>query len=316
MLENHLTPEMRLVQGSAFARQDKDLAGKPFKKDDGTPYTKGFIALAGQKGNAEIEAFRKLLMDQGPVECPQFFPGGVCNRPNFSYKIIDGDGVDQNGQPNNTKEGFAGHWVFRMSTMFEIKAFPTGKYGIADQMTQTPGGPEPFGRGNYVRAIITVKSNGDANKPGLAVYPSHVEFMRAGAPITSGPSAASLFGQAGGAPAPGGGPIYTMTPAATATREAYHASGWSDAQLIAGNLMTVQTPAAAPPPAPAAPAAPAAPLPPGGSAPAPAPPAQTAVAAGAPGYKMADANGPAYAAYIGQGWTNAALVQNQIMVPL
>jgi len=29
-----------------------------------------------------------------------------------------------------------------------------------------------------------------------------------------------------------------MTPAAAGTREQYHAAGWTDAQLIAGGLMT------------------------------------------------------------------------------
>lgn len=321
MLENYVSPEGRLVQGSAFARQDKDKAGKPHKKEDGTPYTKGFIGVAFKKGDPAVEQMIAAIRGQGPIEVPHCFINGQLNPPTrkFSYKIIDGDGVDDDGLPNSTKEGFAGHWVIRMSTMFDIKAFPTGKYGIADQLIQQPGAPEPFGRGNYVRVIFTVKSNASNDKPGLAIYPSHVEFLRAGTPIISGPSAATLFGQAGAAAAPSG-PTYIMQPSANgATRESLLAAGWTDAALIQAGHMVVQAPVAAPaPPAPAPaaplpPAAPAAPLPPGGSA--PTPPAPAPIAAAAPGFRMADPNGTTYAAYIAAGWTDAALAQNQIMVP-
>ena len=329
-----LTSKLRLVQGDAFEPQTKNMDGKPLLSDDGKPYVKYFIAAAGRKGDPAVEAFKAQIEAQARKDWPALFagPGGTCTNPGFAMKIIDGDGFDQNGKSNATKEGMAGHWVFRFSTGYPVKVYPFGKYDPMTDQLQVVNGVNPVPRGYYIRVHGWMKGNGNQKKPGMSLYHDMIEFNEVGPIIVNGPDAASVFG--GGAPgpaapapaAPGGG--FTMLPAAgNFTREQYLASGHTDESLIAGGFMVRNAPAApAPAPAPAAPAPvpvaphvgilnPAAPAPlaPAGSA--PPPPAPAATASAAPGFKMTNPVGPSYEAYKAQGWTDALLIQNGHMVP-
>ena len=308
-----LTPKLRLVQGDAFKAQDKDMDGKLLVNDDGTPYVKYFIAAAGRKGDPGVEAFKAQLEAEARKAWPALFqgPGGTCTNPNFAYKYIDGDGYDTNGVANSGKEGFAGHWVFRFSTGFPPKIYALGKYDPMTDQLAVVNGVNPVPRGYFIRVAGTIKSNGNAKKPGISVYHNMVEFNEVGPLIVSGPNAASVFGGGGGSPA------FTMTAKANGlTREQYLATpGWTDALLIEQGYMT----AAAPVPVPVQPhtaiLAPApAPLAPAGSAPAPPAPAQIALAAA--GFKMANPAGATYQTYIDAGWTDAGLVQHGHMVPV
>jgi hypothetical protein len=268
-----LTPVMRLVQGDPLTAQTKDLkTGLPLTiktgPNAGQPTQKFFCALAGKKGDVEVETFKRLYEDLARKAFPQFFPnGGPCTNPNFSYKIVDGDGYDDNGQPNNLKEGFAGNWVFRFASSYAPQAWVRGKYNPAsDQITD----PKVFPRGHFVRVSGTLTDNIPSNKPGLYANLGMIEWNSIGPLIISGPVAASVFGGGAGAPAAAGG--FTMTAlAGTFTREQYLAAGHTDETLLRDGFMVRNATPAAPAPAPQ-PAAPApAPMAPAPMVPAPAP---------------------------------------------
>ncbi len=315
--EKFLTPVGRLVQGDCFEAQTKDQAGVPLTiktgPNAGQPTQKYFIAVAFKKTDPETIALKAQWDRKAREEFPALFPNpsGPCVNPNFSDKITDGDGIDQNGKPNNTKDGFAGCWVFRFSSSFPPECYARGAYNPATDLLK----PGQIPRGHHIRVSGTISGNQPSNKPGLYVNLGMIEWNSIGDLITSGPSASDVFG-GGAAAVPPAGPV--MLAAAGATPyAAYIAAGWTDAALIAAQMMAPPAAAVAPPPAPpaaVAPPPPPAPLPPGGSAPPPPPPAQIAPAA--PGYRMTEhAGATTYQQYLHAGWSDAALVQNNFMVP-
>lgn len=299
-----LTPVGRLVQGDCFEGQTKDQQGNPYLvkngPNKGQPMTKYFVAVAFKKGDPAWLAFKKQMEDTARRDFPALFPNpvGPCVNPNFAMKIIDGDGVDQTGRQNSTKEGFAGHEMVRFSSQFAPKCFAVGKYQPHEQLT-VQNGINPIPRGHHVRVAGTMKGNDDAMKPGLYVSHTMVEWSAIGDVITSGPDAASVFG-GGAAPAAGG---LVPVPGAAYTIEQCRSGGWTDDQIVAAGYATRAVAAGAPPPLASA-----------GSA-APPPPAQTAVAAPPPtGKRMLPAAGATtYDAYIAAGWNDAMLIQNGFM---
>jgi hypothetical protein len=309
-----LTPVGRLVQGNCFEGQTKDQQGNPYLikngPNKGQPMTKFFIAVAFAKNDPAWPAFHKLLEDTARRDFPTLFPNPAspCVNPNFAFKIIDGDGADQTGRLNSTKEGFAGHWVVRFSSQFPPKCFATGKYQPHEQL-QLQNGVNPIPRGHYVRVAGTIRGNDDTMKPGLYVSHSMVEWARIGDVITSGPDAASVFGgTAGAAPAAGG---LVPVPGAPHTIEQLRAAGWSDDQIVAAGHATRAAPAAVapPPPAAVAPPPPAAVAPPPPAAVAPPPPVTPHTAILTAGPQMLPAAGATtYQQYIAAGWTDQALI--------
>jgi hypothetical protein len=128
------------------------------------------------------------------------------------------------------------------------------------------------------------------------------------------PSVEQMFGNRGnaapgpngpGAPAASGNaaPQFQMTASAQFSREEYHASGWTDEQLIAQGMMTkVETASAAP--GPAGPGAPAAPGPAGSGAPA---------APAAPQFQMTATAQYTREEYHASGWTDEQLIAQGLM---
>lgn len=208
-----LTPVGRLVQGDPFEAQTKNKAGQPLVTKSGQPTQRYFIAVAFPKADprGEFAAFYQKLVEVARGSFPQLFNAqGQCSHPRFSWKLADGDGVDDDGKPNANKSGFAGHWVIKFSSSFAPKCFHAGRYQPHEQIQDAKAIP----RGYYVRVAGTIEGNDDVSKPGLYVNLSMVE-LAGGQPsdmIVSGPDAATVFG---GAPAmlPAGvaAPILPMT---------------------------------------------------------------------------------------------------------
>lgn len=344
MADNLYTPELRLVQGDAFKGNDKNMQGQPKVSTSGQPYTTWFVACAGRKGDPAVEEMKRMWEQQARAAWPQLHngPGGACTNPKFSIKIVDGDGYDDNGVHNGTKQGFAGHWIFKFSSGYAPRCFQFGKWKPAEELRKMPGGPDPIPLGCYVKVSYSLASNQNTQKPGMYVNLHMIAFTRPGDPIVTGVNPALAFGDSAGAasvpgyaPAPAMAPppapvpamTYSVSPALAAqghTLESLRASGQTDANMVAqGWLIAVAAPVTPPQP----PAPPAAPNPPqvavapapgiltAGSVAAPPPPAPTAVAPAAPGFKMADPTGTPYAGYIGAGWTDAQLIANNLMVP-
>ncbi len=306
MSEVFLSPIGRIVQGSVHQlRQATDDAGNPkviaSGANAGQPQMELFFALAIEKQSPDWPAFKQQL----DRVAQQAFPGGEWNSPNFSNKVIDGDGYDQSGQFNGAKEGFAGHWVVRFKTGYAIQAV---KGGVTLD-------PKTIRCGDYVRVTGTVAGNGGGRaggkgprKPGLYLNPNGVEFFGYGQEIVAGPDVKEAFKAA---PAP-----------------TYRPAGMSNTP-VAGAAAAGAPAAPAMPAAPAAPAAPPLPPPvpgtPGnafafpGAAPAPAPaPAPAGPAPcprGAPaGFRMTDKGPWTYQQLIASSHTPESLLNENYMV--
>lgn len=182
------TPVGRMVQGDVLTANTKNKAGAQLMTRDGKPRSNAFMAIAYPKTQAawwlEPDPMWAALYNAGRAAFPQHFDAqGLCKLPRFAWKIMDGDGVDDDGKPNNMKEGFAGHWVLKLSSSYVPKLLHAGQY-IVD--------PKVPKRGWFYRAFISVESNaGASDKPGLFINHNGVELMASGPEIVSGPDLVS-----------------------------------------------------------------------------------------------------------------------------
>lgn len=196
MKQEFLTPVGRLVQGDPFEAQTKNMQGQPLMTQSGQPTQRYFIAVAFPKTingqpNAEFAALWQKLEATGRAAFPGLNLVGPWDPAcRFSWKVMDGDGVDDNGKPNSNKEGFAGHWVVKFSSSFAPRCFHAGHYAPHEQIQD----PKLIKRGYFVRVAGTVEGNGNAQKPGIYVNLSMAELAGQGPEIVSGPDAASIFG--------------------------------------------------------------------------------------------------------------------------
>lgn len=295
MATQFTSPVGRYVQGSPFkgvARTDDN--GNPLLDKDGNPRLEYVLSVAFAKNDPHWPAFEAILKAEAAAAFPQFFPQGPtgpCTLPNFSFKIVDGDGVDNNGRPNPTKEGFAGHWVVRFKTGYAPQVYPAGKYQPHDRITD----PNLLKCGYYVRVTGTVAGNGGGNakrggaqRYGIYVNMVGVEMVGFGEEIQQGPDVGAAFKAAGPAALPPGA---RPTPAAHGAVDA--AAAPAPAPAAAPSTTTASPGSAAPYSGHMTPAAPA---------PAPAAPAP------APGPTMTPkANGIPYESYLASGWTDDML---------
>lgn len=303
-----LSPVGRIVQGDPFEPQTKDQMGAPLTiktgPNAGQPTQRYFIAVAFRKDDAAFGAFYQQMVQCGRTDFPQLFDAaGNCTHPKFSWKLADGDGVDENGKPNKNKEGFAGHWVVKFNSSFPPRCFYQGKY----QPHEVIQDKNAIRRGYFVRVAGTMEGNNNPTKPGLYMNLGMVELVAQGQEIVSGPDANAVFGGAPVAALPAGAtPLPSALPApgqpvvmpgAPGTPSGYIAPAAPAApapmpQAVAPHPGFVAGP-------PAAPAAPMAPTP----APAPAGPAMTA-----------KANGFTREQLLAVGWTDDTLRANGMMV--
>lgn len=300
MKTDFLTPVGRLVQGDPFEAQTKDQQGNPLViksgPNAGQPTQRYFIAVAFRKDDPNFPAFYQKLVAQAKADWPQLFDAaGNCTHPRFSWKLADGDGVDDNGKSNASKEGFAGHWVVKFGSSFAPRCFHAGHYQPHEQIQD----PKVIQRGYFVRVAGTLEGNGNQQKPGLYVNLSMVELAGIGPVISSGPDASAIFG--GAAPAlPAGAqplPMNAGLPGALPGATPLPAAG-----AVPG-LPPVSTGPATPPAALPTPAAAIAPM--SLSSPLAVPP-NPAFLAGPPAAPQmtAAANGATYEQFRAQGWTD------------
>lgn len=268
MTETITTPVGRLVEGSLYKGNQFDAENKPltFKsgKNAGQSRVDFYFALAIPKTGEShwnqtewgqtIERVAKLA-----------FPKGQWQRPDFSWKIIDGDSTLMNKANKRPcdKEGFAGNWVLKFSRPFAPKIY---NFDGSQLITE-----ENFvNLGDFIQVNALVAGNNSDIQPGIYLNHNMVAFRAYGDRITLGVDAkAAGFGNAPlppgasavpsatftpqaqvaavppAAPAPypqilnvPPAPIRTMTPkAAGLTYEQYKNAGWTDQQLIDGGLM-------------------------------------------------------------------------------
>lgn len=291
-----LSPVGRLLQGDAFVPQTKNQQGAPLVVQSGPnagqPTQKYFIAVGFKKGDPATEQFIASLRGVARGAWPQWHDAaGNCTHPRFSSKIVDGDGIDDNGKPNASKEGFAGHWVVKFSSSYPPKVYHTGNYRPDQILTDA----KLVQRGYFVRVAGTVEGNANTAKPGLYVNLNMVELCAQGPVIQTGPDAAAVFGAAAPMLPQGATPMpaSALAPAPMPVQQpvAYQ----PQPVAVQPNHGFVQGPAAMPTPMPVMPA----------PVPVPVPVARQMTAA---------AGGYTYEQLIAGGWTDATLREKGLMV--
>lgn len=196
------TPIGRIVQGG-FEGSTTDADGKPLfyksGKNAGQPRTSYFIALAVAKNNPEWPNFLRMLHSVAAQGFPAQFDGSANSDPvqqinypylhelglnlpksrDFSFKIVDGDGRDTNGDNNADKEGFAGHWVLRFSSSMPFKGY---MHPSRDQL-ENPG--QIIKRGYFARIAFSSTPN-TGETMGIYVNPDMILCVGYGHVIIGG----------------------------------------------------------------------------------------------------------------------------------
>jgi hypothetical protein len=284
------TPVGRLVGGSVSrAREVLDANNKPrlitTGVDIGKPMMEYSFGIAIPKTPGATHWSQEAWGAPIWAMAHASWPNGEAQRPDFSWKITDGDSTIPNkkGRKPCDQEGYKGHWVIWYSGMLAPRYYTL--MGVAEA---TPlADPEIIKNGYYVQVYGNCRSNAPSQSPGIYMNHSMVCLVAYGEEIVSGPdvSAAGF----GGAPLPAGA---STTPVASFT------------------------PPVAPPPAAPAPVATPAPaaviVPPNPAVmQPPAPPAPPA----APVRQLTEkANGATYEQLIAAGWNDQTLVQHGLMV--
>lgn len=202
-----LTPIGRLVQGDVWKLNETDREGNPLLTQDGRPKKQCYFALAIDKSNPEWPAFFALLAQVAQSGYPQFFNAqGQCVKQDFAWKVADGDGIDNDGKPNNQKAGWAGCWVLRFSSSFLPRCFEKNKYQQAQQLKNE----QSVKTGFFVRVGGLMQANIGSKKPGLYLNADLVELNYEGEEILPanvrdasaalGAAAASAYVPAGAVP--------------------------------------------------------------------------------------------------------------------
>jgi hypothetical protein len=284
------TPPGRFVFGDLYNPETEDFDGNPLVikngADKGKPTQLFVIGLALPKTQAHWgnePGWGQVIW----ATAHSAFPGGEASRPDFSFKIYDGDATVIPPKSKSKirpcdREGWKGCWVLRLQSAFA----PSIYNALTNPENPTPMNDKDAVRPGYVIQVVgTVKGN-TGSSPG--VYLNHNAVgLRAYLPeiITRGVDVKGKFG--GSVPAGAS----TMPAAATLPAAAPPASP--------------AAPAALPPAAPASAAAPLAVVPaPGivGIPTAPRPPA-AAPAPPAPPAARPPHKGLPVDSYIAAGWT-------------
>jgi hypothetical protein len=229
-----LTPEGRIVEGHPMVWRDQmDDNNKPALKEDGTKKQTVYVGFAIRKTPGVTDWKAEPWGAQIDATAREGYPNGETMRPDFAWKITDGDSTIPNkrGKKPCDSEGFPGHWVLRLSTALQpARCFHVGKY---DPMQQIQNEKE-IKCGDYGRFLILAKDNAPSKSPGVYLNPSMFELIRAGQAIMSdsGPSAAAVFGApapaaASAPPAPPAPPSPPAPSAAAPAPEAFLVNGQS-----------------------------------------------------------------------------------------
>jgi len=170
--------------------------GQPLLSSDGTPRRKTYIGLAIAKmGETEWRQtpWGALIYQEGITG----YSNNETLRPNFSWKIDDGDSniPNNNGKVPNQREGWPGHWILHMSTELPVQNYHRGRLEPIHMIQNK----NEIKVGDYIRVLVQVKANGSsaqpAKTPGVYLNPTKVELYSPGQAIVldGGMSAAEAF---------------------------------------------------------------------------------------------------------------------------
>lgn len=184
-----LTPTGRIVQGSMSnpnTTEYKSNVPLTYKTgpNAGQPRVEYYFGLAIPKTDPGLQE----LMQKLGQAAAEGWPGGENGVAGFSWKIIDGDGVDGGGKAYADREGHAGCTILKFTGSFAPKCFRAAGVG---QWLEVQ--PETIKTGDYVRVSGSAEGNKNAANPGIYMNYDQIEHMAAGVEIVSGPTAAEAF---------------------------------------------------------------------------------------------------------------------------
>lgn len=305
---NITSPVGRIVMGSLYDPNTTDAEGKPLVvktgPNAGQPRVNYFFALAIPKNPGETHWAQTAWGQQIWNVGNQAFPN-IAQSPAFAWKIEDGDSQIPNkkGRKPCENEGWKNHWILKFSGGFAPKVYQQEGAGYVQAMQKDFVKP-----GYFVEVAFSVEGNGSQSQPGVYLNHSMVCFRAYGQEIQFGPDVSSAGFGAASLPAgasmtpPAGAIPMPSAPAAVAPAVPAMPAPGAAPIPVTPNPAFVQVP---PPVAAAAPVAMGVPNVPV------VPPAAPAT----PVHQMTPAaNGIAYEAYIAQGWTDAQLIQNGLML--
>lgn len=321
--QNFTIPIGRQVWGSMVEPQTKDAEGKPLViksgPDAGKPTQRFAFGVAVPKAPGQSHwATKPATWDTDPATAgtPYWgeqiwqvghasFPNGQAQRPDFAWKVQDGDSQIPNkkGVKPCTREGYPGHWIVSFSSSFAPRTFN------ANGTAAVP--PESIKNGHYVQVAGTVDGNDSPNQPGVYLNHSLVAHSGFGKEIINGPDPTAVGFGKGAAPAG-----MSTTPVGGLPA----APGAAAAPAAAPAPLPPPAATPAPLPSPTPPAAAAAPLPaptavvpnPAILGAAPPPPAAVAPPPAAP--QMTAKAQHTYDQYRAGGWSDEQLRANGLMV--
>lgn len=255
-----LSPVGRIVQGDLWEPQQEGYDRQPPKTKSGKPKITYYVGLAISHNNAELPGFIQRIKQDAAAVC---LPGRTQREP-FAWKYFNGD-----EEKWKDHIGFPGHTIFRLTNGFPPKVYIT-ENGKVSQIAE----PERVKRGYFIKAAISIASNGETHNAGIFLNLEGAQFIAYGEPIIKGAilDADKTFGGASNSSLPPGA---SLTPVDSSTPV---------------DMGSQQSAAPSPPP----------------------PPANDFVEG--PPRLTPKANGHTYEEFIGNGWTKETLIQHGYMI--
>jgi hypothetical protein len=202
-----LTPPGRFIWGDAYEGETKNMQGAPLVvktgPNAGQPRSQWAIGLAIPKTKAAwwdesytksdgtVVAWGAAILAEGQKS----FPNGAWQRPDFAWKVIDGDDTrfNQGTPPKRFCDipNYKGNWVLKFASGFAPKI--VNENGTAEIIQ--PGYVYP---GCFIQVFGSIEGNRNDQKPGLYMNLQIISFQAHGERITTGPDAGTV-GFGGGA---------------------------------------------------------------------------------------------------------------------
>ena len=185
------TPVGRIVWGSVYTPQTTDKDGNPLivksGPNKGKPTKKWAFGLAIAKTPGCAHFTQESWGQHFLAVAQRGFPNGAFQRPDFAWKVTDGDSAMPNKKgraPNSTPHN-VGHWIISIST--SMQAPRLFRQDQSQQWVQIVGEDDFVKCGHYVQVNLELTDNAPAESAGIYVNPRMIAWVAYGEEIVSGP---------------------------------------------------------------------------------------------------------------------------------
>ena len=185
------TPVGRIVWGSVYTPQSTDKDGNPLVvksgPNKGKPTKKWAFGLAIAKTPGCAHFTQESWGQHFLAVAQRGFPNGAWQRPDFAWKVTDGDSTMPNkkGRVPNATPHNVGHWIISIST--SMQAPRLFRQDQSQQWVQIIGEDDFVKCGHYVQVNLELTDNAPAESAGIYVNPRMVAWIAYGEEIISGP---------------------------------------------------------------------------------------------------------------------------------